>query len=1444
MSCFNEDTGGTCMKRKQKPSEKGLELQAEKGRKPLKSSGMALAHFASSFCTLPTLASPIRASVGPVSSKNYRSLPPKVRCMVATEASDQIVRRSANYQSSTWEYDFVQSLTSKYKGEPYTARTRKLKAEIRTRLTNASIPLDQLELIDTLQRLGLSYHFVDEIESILKSLFDENHIQNTKTANDLYATALEFRLLRQHGYKVPQEVFNQFKDEQGNFRAWLHDDLKGMLYLYEASHLLVEGESILDDARDFTSENLEKYVKKCNSSEYLSKLVSHALELPLAWRMLRLEANWFINVYETKTDMEPILLELAKLDFNMVQAIHQEDLKHSARWDVNFMDQLSHYMKLCFLSLYNLVNEMAYDILKDQGVDILPHLKKEWAGLCKSYLLEAKWYYSGYTPSFQEYMDNAYVSISAPVSLVQAYFYVSSPTAEEASHFMEEYPDIIRWASIILRLADDLGTSSWAGVCKSYLLEAKWYYSGYTPSLQEYLDNAWVSISAPVSLVHAYFYVSSPTAEEASHFMEEYPDIIRWSSMILRVADDFGTSSVFSQFKDENGSFRAWLHDDVKGMLYLYEASHLLVEGESILDDARDFTAKNLEEYLFRISFKIGEPCLELPLAWRMLRLEAHWFINVYETKTDMEPILLELAKLDFNMVQAIHQEDLKHSARWWKSIGLGEKLDFARDRPMENFLWTVGFIFEPQFSNCRRMLAKVNSLLTTIDDVYDVYGTLDELQLFTDAIVRWDLNFMDQLPHYMNYCTFGYEMAYDILKDQGVDILPYLKKAWAGVCKSYLLEAKWYYSGYTPTFQEYLDNAWVSISGPTILVHAYFYVSSQTEEEASHFIEEYPDIIRWSSMIFRLADDLATSSDELKRGDVSKSIQCYMHETKVSEEKARDHIKNLIGNTWKKINDYRFANRTPNFHWRCNEPCTNGAMHVPCIAFNRRGTLLAAGCTDGSCVIWDFETRGVAKELRDKDCIAAITSICCQYVSSADKSLILWDVASGEKITRITLHHTPLLARLHPGSSTPSLCLTCPLSSAPMIVDFNTGNTTMLPVTVSEVDSGPAPPSRNKPSDGPPYTPTAACFNKFGDLVYVGNSKGEILIIDHKSIQVHAMVPTPAGAVIKNIVFSRDGQYLLTNSNDRTIRIYENLLPLKDGLTALGDLNKTVDEVAGVEKMKAVGSKCLALFREFQDTITKVHWKAPCFSGDGEWLIGGSASKGEHKIYIWDRVGHLVKILEGPKEALIDLAWHPVHPIIVSVSLTGMVYVWAKDHTENWSAFAPDFKELEENEEYVEREDEFDLIPEAEKVKESDINEDDDVDIVTVEKDAFSDSDMSQEELCFLPANPCPDVPEQQDKCVGSSSKLMGSNNSGSPLSEEAGQNGQAMNHASSPLEEDTGGTRMKRKRKPSEKGLELQAEKGRKPMKSSGRLSKTRSKPVADRDISNGIYGDDISD
>ena len=39
------------------------------------------------------------------------------------------------------------------------------------------------------------------------------------------------------------------------------------------------------------------------------------------------------------------------------------------------------------------------------------------------------------------------------------------------------------------------------------------------------------------------------------------------------------------------------------------------------------------------------------------------------------------------------------------------------------------------------------------------------------------------------------------------------------------------------------------------------------------------------------------------------------------------------------------------------------------------------------------------------------------------------------------------------------------------------------------------------------------------------------------------------------------------------------------------------------------------------------------------------------------------------------------------------MVTIWSYAHVELWSAYAPNFKELDENEEYEERESEFDIV-------------------------------------------------------------------------------------------------------------------------------------------------------
>ncbi|KAL2476856.1 (-)-alpha-terpineol synthase [Forsythia ovata] len=376
-----------------------------------------------------------------------------------TKPCNQIViRRSGNYKPPIWEFDYIQSLKIEHAGEIYVTRASELKMQVKMMLHEAVEPLDQLELIDNLQRLGISYHFENEIKQIL-SVINRKYSKNDQDAkiNDLYATALEFRLLRQHGFNVSQEIFDRFKNEKGEFKPSLCDDTKGLLQLYEASFLSMEGESTLEIATEFTIKHLDD---QTSIDKFHSPLVHHGLELPLHWTIQRAEARWFINMYGDRLDMNPILLELAKLDFNIVQAKYQQELKHVSRWDVSSIHQLPEYMQICYLALNNFVNEMAYDVLKEKGLIIIPYLRKAWADLCKAYLQEAKWYFNGYKPTMEEYMNNAWISISTPVILSHAFFAVTNPIEKEAPQYLLNYPDLICWSATILRLSDDLATSS------------------------------------------------------------------------------------------------------------------------------------------------------------------------------------------------------------------------------------------------------------------------------------------------------------------------------------------------------------------------------------------------------------------------------------------------------------------------------------------------------------------------------------------------------------------------------------------------------------------------------------------------------------------------------------------------------------------------------------------------------------------------------------------------------------------------------------------------------------------------------------------------------------------------------------------------------------------------------------------------------------------------
>ncbi|KAM6554963.1 hypothetical protein CsatB_015725 [Cannabis sativa] len=215
------------------------------------------------------------------------------------------------------------------------------------------------------------------------------------------------------------------------------------------------------------------------------------------------------------------------------------------------------------------------------------------------------------------------------------------------------------------------------------------------------------------------------------------------------------SSSIFEKFKDDEGNFKKSLITDVSGLLSLYEASHLSYVGESILDEALAFTTTHLKAIVANskdhpLSHQISI-ALHRPLRKTIEKLHARFYISIYEKDASHNKLLLDLAKLDFNLLQCFHKKELSEIMRWWKEHEFVKKFPFARDRMVELYFWILNVYYEPKYSRARKLLTKVIALVSITDDTYDAYGTIDELELLTKAIQRWDINCIDKLePEYL----------------------------------------------------------------------------------------------------------------------------------------------------------------------------------------------------------------------------------------------------------------------------------------------------------------------------------------------------------------------------------------------------------------------------------------------------------------------------------------------------------------------------------------------------------------------------------------------------------------------------------------------------------------------------------------------------------------------
>jgi COMPASS component SWD1 len=227
----------------------------------------------------------------------------------------------------------------------------------------------------------------------------------------------------------------------------------------------------------------------------------------------------------------------------------------------------------------------------------------------------------------------------------------------------------------------------------------------------------------------------------------------------------------------------------------------------------------------------------------------------------------------------------------------------------------------------------------------------------------------------------------------------------------------------------------------------------------------------------------------------------------------------------------------------------------------------------------------------------------------------------------------------------------------------------------------------------------TAIVWTAAGDHILAGTNKGRLNIIDPNTREIIYFEKICGGIVTTLRLTHESGRVLLVNAQDRIIRTFH--VP---NLSA-PDLDPDTIQIP--------------LEHKFQDVVNRLSWNHVAFSaGTGEYVAASTYNN--HELYIWERGhGSLVRMLEGPKEEQGVIEWHPHKALLAACGLeTGRINIWSVTSPQKWSALAPDFDEVEENVEYEEKEDEFDIHPQEEIQKRRLDAEDEEIDVLGLTKE------------------------------------------------------------------------------------------------------------------------------
>nr|GEW39119.1 germacrene A synthase [Tanacetum cinerariifolium] len=345
--------------------------------------------------------------------------------------------------------------------------------------------------------------------------------------------------------------------------------------------------------------------------------------------------------------------------------------------------------------------------------------------------------------------------------------------------------------------------------------------------------------------------VSKVERVSRSNLMDTLLGMLKW--MILSVCDgDGGGGGVSSTAIDADGVMVIWKSRVIREVGEEGDELDRIFRRENEL--ASIFIKGKLKSVVNTLEGNLAQQVkqsLRRPFHHRMPMVEARLYFTDYEEEFSSRDSLFKLAKLYFKYLELQQKEELRVVTI---DMRFQETTPYIRDRVPEIYLWISGLYFEPRYSLARIIATKITLFLVVLDDIYDAYATIEEIRLLTDAINKWDISAMEQIPKYIR--TF-----YKVLLDEYAEIEKKMAK-----------------------------------EGRANIVIA--------SKEAVYMITILQSLASFRVDFKTSRRYLMTYQFERERGQSATGVDAYIKTYGVSEKKPIDELKIMIENAWKDINE------------------------------------------------------------------------------------------------------------------------------------------------------------------------------------------------------------------------------------------------------------------------------------------------------------------------------------------------------------------------------------------------------------------------------------------------------------------------------------------------------------------------------------------------------------